>query len=411
MIFSLLTFASAFLIEGLGTWISIVGLSSLFNADPIIIALAAALDVGKLVTVSFLYKRGNTAPRMLRFYMIVATAVLMAITSVGAFGYLSAAFQGAIKDTKQQQILVSTAMEEKTKLEARKKEIDAQIANLPSHIVQGRQKLISAFKGEADRINLRLRQLDAELPKMRAQQITINTHTGPIVYISQAFNVSVEQAVKYVILIIIFVFDPLAIALLVAGNFLWETRKKALSVAADASVRPDKADETRSDPVIPVAGVTPLDSEKHVEASIPEMEPPHRGELADAVPVARPLELADAVGASKPGDETPEVSTALHAEVQPQAIQLVTSHNLSDPPAVQAPEPISPAQVETALAGTNMGVSTTANEQIPGIPDPEQAIRETAYYLAEKRAFKNGAPADDWVRAEKVIVKGGQPIL
>jgi hypothetical protein len=378
MIFSLLTFASAFLIEGLGTWISIIGLSSLFSADPIIIALAAALDVGKVVTVSFLYKRWSTAPRLLRFYMILATAVLMAITSVGAFGYLSAAFQGAIKDTKQQQILVSAAMEEKAKLEARKKEIDAQIANLPSHIVQGRQKLISAFKGEADRINLRLRQLDAELPKMRAQQITINTHTGPIVYISQAFNVSVEQAVKYVILIIIFVFDPLAIALLVAGNFLWETRKKALPVPAEAAVRTDEAPETpRSDQAAAVAGVTPLDSANHVEASILRYE-------------------------------TPEVGAALHAELQPQAIHLVKSH--SEPPAAQAPEPANQAPVDAAVAGTNPGVSTTANEQIPAIPDPEQAIRETAYYLAEKRAFKDGAPADDWVRAEKVIVKGGHPV-
>lgn len=396
MIFSLLTFASAFLIEGLGTWISIIGLSSLFSADPIIIALAAALDVGKVVTVSFLYKRWTTAPRMLRFYMILATAVLMAITSVGAFGYLSAAFQGAIKDTKQQQILVTAAMEEKAKLEARKKEIDAQIANLPSHIVQGRQKLIGAFKGEADRINLRLRQLDAELPKMRAQQITINTHTGPIIYISQAFNVSVEQAVKYVILIIIFVFDPLAIALLVAGNFLWETRKKALPVPADASVRPDEAIEARTDLASAVAGVAPQDST--VEASIPESNPPQKtlGKLADAVPDATPLELANPVQVSIPRDEAAKVGAAPHTEVQPQSIHLVTSH--SELPAVQAPEPESPE------------VADTANELIPGFPDPEQAIRETAYYLAEKRAFKDGAPADDWVRAEKVIVKGGHPV-
>ena len=396
MIFSLLTFASAFLIEGLGTWISIIGLSSLFSADPIIIALAAALDVGKVVTVSFLYKRWTTAPRMLRFYMILATAVLMAITSVGAFGYLSAAFQGAIKDTKQQQILVTAAMEEKAKLEARKKEIDAQIANLPSHIVQGRQKLIGAFKGEADRINMRLRQLDAELPKMRAQQITINTHTGPIIYISQAFNVSVEQAVKYVILIIIFVFDPLAIALLVAGNFLWETRKKALPVPADAAERSGKVFETRSDSAAAVDGVTPLDIANRVDEAIrPKTETPHRGEVAEAVPEATPLELADPVRVSIPRDKASEASAALHAEVQPQAIHLVTSH--SEPPTVQAPEPISP------------GGAVSANEQIPHIQDPEQAIRETAYYLAEKRAFKDGAPADDWVRAEKVIVKGGIP--
>ncbi|MBK7425506.1 MAG: DUF2934 domain-containing protein [Propionivibrio sp.] len=345
---------------------------------------------------------------MLRFYMILATAVLMAITSVGAFGYLSAAFQGAIKDTKQQQILVTAAMEEKAKLEARKKEIDAQIANLPSHIVQGRQKLISAFKGEADRINLRLRQLDAELPKMRAQQITINTHTGPIVYISQAFNVSVEQAVKYVILIIIFVFDPLAIALLVAGNFLWETRKKTLPVPADVAERSGKVFETRSDSTAAVVGVTPLDIANRVDEAIrPKTETPHRGEVAEAVPKATPLELADPVRVSIPRDKASEASAALHAEVQPQAIHLVTSH--SEPPAVQAPESISRGQGDATVAGTNPGVSTTANEQIPIIPDPEQAIRETAYYLAEKRAFKDGAPADDWVRAEKVIVKGGIP--
>lgn len=414
MIFALLTFASAFLIEGLGTWISIIGLSSLFSADPIIIALAAALDVGKVVTVSFLYKRWSTAPRVLRFYMILATAVLMAITSAGAFGYLSAAFQGAIKDTKQQQILVTAAMEEKAKLEARKKEIDGQIANLPSHIVQGRQKLISAFKGEADRINLRLRQLDAELPKMHAQQITINTHTGPIIYISQAFNVSVEQAVKYVILIIIFVFDPLANALLVAGNFLWETRKRDLPEPADASERSDKAVvETHSSRVAAVAGVTPLDLANPLDkASIPETGLPQktRGKLADAVPDATPLDLVAPIRGSIPRGQVTEASAAPHAVVQSPAIPLVTSHNLSEPPAVQAAEPISPGQVDAAVAGPNLGVTTTANEQIPRFPDPEQAIRETAYYLAEKRAFKDGAPADDWVRAEKVIEKGGHPV-
>ena len=206
---------------------------------------------------------------------------------------------------------------------------------------------------------------------------------------------SVEQAVKYVILIIIFVFDPLAIALLVAGNFLWETRRKALPVPADTSVQPDEVIETRTDLAAAVAGVAPQDT-NHVEASIPESNPLHRGKLADAVPDATPLEMANPVRVSIPRDEAAKVSAAPYTEVQPQAIHLVTSH--SEPPAVQAPEPASP------------GVAATANEPIPGLPDPEQAIRETAYYLAEKRAFKDGAPADDWVRAEKVIVKGGNPV-
>lgn len=379
MIFALLTFASAFLIEGLGTWISIIGLSSLFSADPIIIALAAALDVGKVVTVSFLYKRWSTAPGLLRIYMVMAVAVLMLITSVGAFGYLSAAFQGAIKDTKQQQILVAATMEEKARLEARKKEIDAQIAGLPANIVRGRQRLISAFKGEADRINQRLRQLDAELPKMQMQQVTINTHAGPITYVSQAFDVSVERAVKYVILVIIFVFDPLAIALLVAGNFLWETRAQRPRVPGDAFAQEDKAVEQRQ------------------EAS---------DELAKAAPEAVPFESAKAVDAPLPQDEEHQSRAATPAEVRlPAALHLATSADLEDRPAVQAPNPVRAAGAEPEPAEAPADTTGTASPQAPVIVNPEQAIRDTAYYLAEQRKFKDGAPADDWVRAEQEIKK------
>lgn len=378
MIFSLLTFASAFLIEGLGTWISIIGLSSLFSADPIIIALAAALDVGKVVTVSFLYKRWSTAPGLLRIYMILAVAVLMIITSAGAFGYLSAAFQGAIKDTKQQQILVAATMEEKARLEARKKEIDAQIAGLPSNIVRGRQRLIGAFKGEADRINLRLRQLDAELPKMQMQQVTINTHAGPIIYVSQAFDVSVEQAVKYVILVIIFVFDPLAIALLVAGNFLWETRAQRPRAPLDASVQADKAVEQRQ-------------------------EPPD--ELANAAPKAAPIESAKAVDVPMPQDEEHHGRAPIPAEVRPPALHLATSADLDERPAVQAPNPVRATGADPEPAEIPGNTTATANPQTPVIVNPEQAIRDTAYYLAEQRKFKDGAPADDWVRAEQEIKK------
>ena len=378
MIFSLLTFASAFLIEGLGTWISIIGLSSLFSADPIIIALAAALDVGKVVTVSFLYKRWSTAPRLLRMYMILAVAVLMIITSAGAFGYLSAAFQGAIKDTKQHQILVAATMEEKARLEARKKEIDAQIAGLPSNIVRGRQRLIGAFKGEADRINLRLRQLDAELPRMQMQQVTINTHAGPIIYVSQAFDVSVEQAVKYVILVIIFVFDPLAIALLVAGNFLWETRAQRPRAPVDAAVHADKATE-------------PLQT-------TPD-------ELATATQNAVPIESAKAVDVPMPKDEAHQGSAPIPAEVRPPALHLATSADLDERPAVQAPNPVRAAGTDPDPAEIQVNMTGTANQQAPVIVNPEQAIRDTAYYLAEKRKFKDGAPADDWVRAEEEIKK------
>ncbi len=379
MILSLLAFASAFLIEGLGTWISIIGLSSLFSADPIIIALAAALDIGKVVTVSFLYKRWSTAPRMLRAYMILATAVLMIITSAGAFGYLSAAFQGAIKDTKQQQVLVTAIAEEKAKLEARKKEIDAQIAKLPSNSVRGRQKLIAAFKGEADRITLRLQQLDTELPKLRVQEIALNTHAGPIVYVAQAFDVSLEQAVKYVILVIIFVLDPLAVALLVAGNFLWETRARERQASAAPSGQPDKVT------------TEPLQET--------------RASLAGAAPAHTPLEVADAEEVSIARCEVPEDSAAIHLGPGPSPVHFATSQNPSAQPGVQPPMTTGLATVDGGLADANVAVTIPADEPLPCPRDREQAIREKAYYIAEQRRFADGTPADDWALAEKELEK------
>ena len=376
MFFSLLTFASAFLIEGLGTWISIIGLSSLFSSNPVIIALAAALDVGKVVTVSFLYKQWTTAPVMLRIYMILATTVLMLITSAGAFGYLSAAFQGAIKDTKQQQILVAAAQEEKANLEARKKEIDVQIGNLPANNVRGRQKLISAFKAESDRVNRRLEQLNAQLPKMQVEQITINTHAGPIVFVSQAFHVSMEQAVKYVILTIISVFDPLAIALLIAGNFLWGVH---------------------------------LQSQRASSPAVPSSEKARRQESVDegveALPRATSTALTDAISEPIPRAEAREDSGAIHAGADRPTPHTGASESSGEQARVHPVEPAGPAQEDAGLADIKMVevAATAVEEPRPQTPLTEQAIRETAYYFAEKRQFKDGTPADDWVMAEQAL--------
>lgn len=220
MIFALITFFAAFLIEGIGTYTSIIGLSSLFSANPVIIALAISLDVGKLVVVSFLYNYWKKMGFVMRAYMLVASIILMVITSTGIAGYLTAEFQQAIVSTKESDIQVVALKEEKVKLEARKKEIDSQIANLPPNMVRGRTRLINEFKEELSVLNKRTQEIDKELPTLQVSKAHADAHAGPIVYVAQAFNVTVEEAVKYVILMIIFVFDPLAVVLIIAGNFL-----------------------------------------------------------------------------------------------------------------------------------------------------------------------------------------------
>ena len=241
MLFATLVFISAFLIESIGSYISIVGLSALFSTNPVIIALALSLDIAKVVTVSFLYKQWNLIPRGMKYYMTIAAVILMVITSSGAAGYLSAEFQKAIIPTKGSEIMVKSMGEEKTRLEARKVEIDKQISQLPPENVRGRQKLQKQFAGELGHINGRIVEIDKELPKLQMEQVDINAHAGPILYIAQAFDTTVESAVKYVILLIIFVFDPLAVALIIAGNFLLDQRKRERDEISD------KLDEIKTD--------------------------------------------------------------------------------------------------------------------------------------------------------------------
>lgn len=270
MLFAILVLATALFIEGIGTFISILGLSALFAGSPVVITMAVALDIGKVVAVSFVYKNWAKISWLMKLYMTIATVVLMTITSAGVFGYLSGEFQKAIAGNNQQNVIIAALEEEKTRLQTRKQEIDAQIANLPKNFVNSRVKLMNQFKEETTRINDRLAKIDEELPKLRVEVIGQNVKIGPIIYVAEAFKTTPEQAVKWVILTIIFVFDPLAIALLVAGNFLLAQRKpkeEKLQRMLD-EVKPEHMGEFPPVKVEPEPEVVPRQ-----EAIVPAPEP------------------------------------------------------------------------------------------------------------------------------------------
>jgi hypothetical protein len=245
MAFILLVLLAALMIEGIGTYMSVIGLAALFASNPVIIVMAIALDVGKVVTVSFLYRNWKKVNLIMKSYMTIAALTLILITSAGVFGYLSAEFQKAIQGTSENTVLVEAMEDEKTRLQARKVEIDSQIAAIPPDFITGRRQAIEAFKDEVERINARLIVIDTELPPLKLDSIKKEVEVGPIMYIAEAFNTTPELAVKYIIMTIIFVFDPLAIALLIAGNFLLVQRQKEKE--GPAPVKPSIADQMSPD--------------------------------------------------------------------------------------------------------------------------------------------------------------------
>ena len=232
MFFIILTFFAALFIEGLGSLVSVIGISALFGANPIIIALAIALDVGKVVTVSLLYTYWKSLSKLMKAYALLAATVTMVITSSGAAGYLTGEFQKSIMGTKEGELKVSVLKDQQAKYELRKKQIDDQIAALPAKTtVNQRLRLMNGFKAEQKALDTKIAEIDKSLPALQVSQIGTEAKAGPIVSISKALNVPMEKAVSYVIGMIIFVFDPLAIFLIIAGNFLWARRKAEIALA------------------------------------------------------------------------------------------------------------------------------------------------------------------------------------
>ena len=271
MIFILITFLAAFLIEGLGTAVSVIGLSTLFGANPIIIALAISLDVGKLVVVSLLYNHWKRMGMMMKSYAALASLVTMIITSAGAAGYLTGEFQKAILGTQETSLKVNVLKEQQAKYEERKKQIDAQIANLPEKTtVNQRIRLMKQFQDEQKALQAKIEDIDKQLPDLQIKQIGVEAKAGPILYISKAFEVPVEVAVKYVVLLIIFVFDPLAVFLMIAGNFLLAQRKKK----PDDEPPPDDDDKEPvpepEEPELPemVAEIAEMVADPHAHAAV-----------------------------------------------------------------------------------------------------------------------------------------------
>jgi hypothetical protein len=241
MFLILLTFLSAISISIIAASYSIVGLATLFAGAAVpIIAMGGALEIGKLVAASWLYNnwRSDMVPATLKAYLFSAIIVLVFITSMGIFGFLSKAHLDQVQPTsgntikinaidnqiKRQEIVIDRAEKTLTQLD---KSIEVYLNN--EYVTRGlkerkkqeeeRTELNNAIKNASNEIA----NLSNEKANLQLAQDKIEAEVGPIKYIAELIygddaKSHFDEAVRIVILILIFVFDPLAVLLLIAAN-------------------------------------------------------------------------------------------------------------------------------------------------------------------------------------------------
>ena len=246
----LITFLSAISISVIAAGYSIVGLSTLFAGAVVpIIAMGSALEVGKLVAASWLYNnwRNKLVPYTIKMYLTFAVIVLIFITSMGIFGFLSKAHLDQVKPTSsnnikielldkqinQQQLVIDRAEGQLTLLD---KALEVYIDK--EYVSKG---LKERKKQEEERTILnttitdasnKIGELTLEKSKLELEPDKIESEVGPITYVAELIygeqaQDHFDKAVRWVIIVLIFVFDPLAVLLLIAANISLRSRKVA----------------------------------------------------------------------------------------------------------------------------------------------------------------------------------------
>ena len=240
MFLTLLTFLSAISISIIAAGYSIIGLATLFAGAVVpIIAMGTALEVGKLVAASWLYQNWRSdVPRLLKAYLFTSIIVLVFITSMGIFGFLSKAHLDQVQPTtgnalniqvidkqiNQQQVIIDRAEKTLNSLDAAlDKYIDME------YVTRGLKERAKQ-KEERDLLNKTINEatekivnLNNSKSQLELEQIKIEAEVGPLKYVAELIygedaKSHFDSAVRIVILILIFVFDPLAVLLLIAAN-------------------------------------------------------------------------------------------------------------------------------------------------------------------------------------------------
>jgi len=254
-IFPFINALSALSVSASAAVYSVTGLSMLFaGASTAVIIMAASLEVAKLVIASLLYQYWDKLNKVLRIYLTIAATVLILITSAGIYGYLSSAYQKtadqtSIVDSKVASLETKKKLYENTRagilqekqslselkgslskgsttqFTDRKGNLVVRSNNASIKQIESASKSDEKLSSKLDVVNDSIFSIESKILEIKTTS-TAESELGPLKYLSALTGVAMDRIINWYILVIIFVFDPLAIALVVAANFAFAQLRK-----------------------------------------------------------------------------------------------------------------------------------------------------------------------------------------
>lgn len=255
--FKTLVFLSAMFITACAALFSVSGIGKLFAGSSLsVLVMASSLELGKVVSISFLYRYWNDISKALKSYLLTASVVLMLITSMGIYGFLSGAYQQTADQLRVMDQQTSTLTLKKERFEEQRDQymkereqltttISEMSRGLANNVVQYRdpttgqiltstsaatrtalQRQLTSATQERDRLGQRIEALADSITTIDVQVMDVNNNAelaaevGPLRFVSDVTGLEMGTVVNIFTIMIVLVFDPLAVALIIGFNFL-----------------------------------------------------------------------------------------------------------------------------------------------------------------------------------------------
>ena len=234
---------SAIIIAGCAAFFSITGLGILFaGASVSVMVMAGSLEYAKLVTATYLKQKWDTIKGFNKWYLTISVIILMAITSAGIFGYLSNAFQQqnikldqVSREIQVWQNKIEYSNQQITTLQNQSKDLTStqntlitkgNVNNRLLRSVDNRDRQSTAISKKINTLQDSIVAYNGHINDIKNNNIELEREVGGFRFVAESFGMTLNNVVKFFIFLIVIVFDPLAIALVIAFNQLVMTKKE-----------------------------------------------------------------------------------------------------------------------------------------------------------------------------------------
>src|SRR3989338_6240375 len=230
----------------LGAGFSVLGIAALFSGAAMATgAMAIALEFAKFVLSAYLHQRWQQMNILYRSYLTFSVIILSLITSMRIFGFLSSAYQSASTVLETENVKLAALKEKQIRFTSEIERLNRSINEIPANRVSKRIQVRAEIEPIIADLSKQIMGTDGLITQSNLKILEVKEKVGPLIYIAKSFDKDIDTVVKYFIFLFVFVFDPLAICLVIATSEALESRRKDKQQAArDNSVATPVATQT-----------------------------------------------------------------------------------------------------------------------------------------------------------------------